>query len=104
MHRLCWLPISATFSSNRVPQNGSKHGGPVIGRYCLAHAGYGGSNNNMGIEVDWQDVKKLVPPSATMGTFTVALMQFMADLSQQHIIFLEPTNGLFPSKQEAARS
>ncbi len=26
-------------------------------RYCLAHAGYGGSNNNMGLEVDWRDVK-----------------------------------------------
>ncbi len=26
-------------------------------RYCLAHAGYGGSNNNMGVEVDWRDVK-----------------------------------------------
>ena len=36
------------------------------GRYCLAHAGYGGSNNNMGLEVDWRDVKKLVPPSATI--------------------------------------
>ena len=22
----------------------------VRGRYCLAHAGYGGSNNNMGVE------------------------------------------------------
>ena len=24
----------------------------VRGRYCLAHAGYGRSNNNMGVEVD----------------------------------------------------
>jgi hypothetical protein len=30
------------------------------GRYCLAHAGYGGSNIDMGIEVDWRDVKGLV--------------------------------------------
>jgi hypothetical protein len=29
------------------------------GRYCLAHAGYGGSNNNMGVEVDWRDAKGL---------------------------------------------
>jgi hypothetical protein len=25
-------------------------------RYSHAHAGYGGSNNNMGVEVDWRDV------------------------------------------------
>ena len=31
------------------------------GRYCLAHAGYGGSNSNMGVEVDWRDVAKLLP-------------------------------------------
>ena len=35
------------------------------GRYCLAHAGYGGSNSNMGVEVDWRDVKKLLPASVT---------------------------------------
>ncbi len=27
------------------------------GRYCPAHVDYGGSNNNMGVEVDWRDVK-----------------------------------------------
>ena len=57
------------------------------GRYCLAHAGYGGSNNNMGVEVDWRDVKKLVPPSATIGAFTGALMQFISDLSNEHVDF-----------------
>ena len=40
------------------------------GQYCLAHAGYGGSNSNMGVEVDWRDVKKLLPPSSTLGAFT----------------------------------
>ena len=39
-------------------------------RYCLAHAGYGGSNNNMGVEVDWRDTKGLVPSSATIGADT----------------------------------
>ena len=39
------------------------------GRYCLAHACYGGSNSNMGVEVDWRDVKKLLPASATLGAF-----------------------------------
>ena len=69
------------------------------GRYCLAHAGYGGSNSNMGVEVDWRDVKKLLPASATLGAFTGALMQFIADLGDEHVAFLAPTGGLFPSKQ-----
>ncbi len=47
------------------------------GRYFLAHAGYGGSNNNMGIEVDWRDVKGLVPGLAIIGTFTSALVKFV---------------------------
>ena len=45
----------------------------------------------MGVEVDWQDVKKLVPPSATIGTFTGALMQFITDLSKEHIV---PRNAI----------
>ena len=31
-------------------------------RWTLAHAGYAGSNNNMGQEVDWRDMKKEVRP------------------------------------------
>ena len=27
------------------------------GRYSLAHADYAGSNNNMGQEIDWRDLK-----------------------------------------------
>lgn len=27
------------------------------GRYCLAHCMHGGTNNNMGVEVDWRDIK-----------------------------------------------
>ena len=30
--------------------------------WTLAHAGYAGSNNNMGQEVDWRDMKKEVAP------------------------------------------
>ena len=53
----------------------------------------------MGVEVDWRDVKKLLPPSSTLSAFTGALMQFIADLSDEHFDFLEPTGGLFPSQQ-----
>ncbi len=52
----------------------------------------------MGVEVDWQDVKDLVPPSSTIGTFTGALMQFISDLSKETFDFLKPTEGRFPSK------
>ena len=30
-------------------------------------------------------------------------MQFIADLSQEHVDFLEPTDGLFPSQQELTK-
>ena len=52
----------------------------------------------MGVEADWQDVKDLVPPSLTIGTFTGARMQFISDLSKEHFDFLKPTEGRFPSK------
>jgi len=67
------------------------------GRYCLAHAGYGGSNNNMGVEVDWRDAKGLVPASSTIGAYTGALVKFIADIGTEHETFLKPTDGLFPS-------
>jgi len=67
------------------------------GRYCLAHAGYGGSNNNMGVEVDWRDAKGFVPSSATIGAYTGALVKFVADIGTEHQTFLKPTDGLFPS-------
>ena len=53
----------------------------------------------MGVEVDWRDVKKLLPASATLSAFTGALMQFITDLGDEHVDFLESTRGLFPSKQ-----
>ena len=39
------------------------------GRYCLCHSTHGGSNNNMGVEVDWRDFKKICSPSSNLGTF-----------------------------------
>ncbi len=66
------------------------------GRYCLAHAGYGGSHNNMGVEVDVRDVNWLVPSSATICAFTSALVKFVADIGTEHQTFLKPTDGLLP--------
>ena len=59
------------------------------GKYCLCDAGYAGSNNNMGMEVDWRDIKKLVPPSASLGTFLGALWEFVRQLATEHRAFLE---------------
>ncbi len=56
----------------------------------LAHAGHAGSNNNMGVnlKVDWRDMKRLVPPSATLATFTGALVKNIRDLCIEHCDFL----------------
>ncbi len=35
--------------------------------YCLAHAGYGSSNSNMGVEVEWRDIKKYLSDSYQGG-------------------------------------
>ena len=42
------------------------------GRWALAHAKYAGSNNNMGQEVDWRDLKQECPPSVTLAAPTLA--------------------------------
>ena len=47
----------------------------------------------MGAEVDWWDVKNQVSSLETIGTFTGALMQFISDLSKEHIVFLEPQHN-----------
>ena len=54
------------------------------GRYCLCHAMHGGTNNNMGIEVDWRDIKKLCPPSATLPTFLGSLAHFITEIGKEH--------------------
>jgi hypothetical protein len=54
------------------------------GRYCLCHATHGGSNNNMGVEVDWRDVKKNCAPTSNLGTFLGALFHFVKELGKEH--------------------
>ncbi len=58
------------------------------GKYCLCNAGYAGSNNNMGIEVDLHDIKKQVLPSASLSTFLGALWEFVKQLAIEHKAFL----------------
>jgi hypothetical protein len=41
--------------------------------YILAHAGCAESNNIMGVEVDWRDLKAFISQSATPAAFTRAL-------------------------------
>ena len=70
------------------------------GRYSLAHAGYTGSNNNMGIEVDWRDMKHECAPSVTLGTFTGSLVGLIEQLGREHRTFLAKTvANLFPARQ-----
>ncbi len=45
--------------------------------HTLVHAGYCGSNNNMGVEVDWYEVKRIAPSSCTVGQHTAALVKFI---------------------------
>ena len=67
------------------------------GRYCVCHAGYSGSNNNMGVEVDWRDIKKICPSRSKLGTFIGALIHFVRELGQEHANFLaeQGTPGSF---------
>ena len=69
------------------------------GRYCACHAGYCGSNNNMGVEVDWRDVKKICPSRANLGTFIGALVHFIKQLGEEHKEFLlsQGTPQRFPT-------
>jgi hypothetical protein len=72
----------------------------------LAHAGHEGSNNNMGVEVDWRDMKQLVPVSATLATFTGALIKNISDLGIEHADFLcrQGQPNLFPSVPKQLKS
>jgi hypothetical protein len=36
------------------------------GGMCLAHSWYAGCNNNMGVEVSWNNIKKLLPANCTL--------------------------------------
>ena len=54
------------------------------GRYCLCHSQHGGSNNNMGMEVNWRDMKRISPESLSIGTFIASLMHFITELGKEH--------------------
>ena len=56
----------------------------VRGRMCLAHSEYGGSNNTMGVEGDWREVKKIGSPSSNLGTFLRALFHHITELGKEH--------------------
>jgi hypothetical protein len=42
----------------------------------------------MGVEVDWRDMKRLVPQKATLATFTGALVKNIRKLCIEHCDFL----------------
>ena len=70
------------------------------GRWSLAHAGYTWSNNNMGQEVDWRDLKQECPPSVTLGTHIGALVGLIEQLGDEHRVYLAKTvANLFPYAQ-----
>ncbi len=53
---------------------------------CLAHSRYAGWNNNMGIEVSWRDIKKLLPPNSSLGQFLCALCHYIKTaLGEEHM-------------------
>ena len=97
--------LLVTYTSNVLKQshaaNGyERHWIGEHGQYCLAHVKYVGSNNNMGIEVDWRDMKGECLPSANLGTFTGSLVCLIEHLWQEHQAFIaKHVANLFPGKQ-----
>ncbi len=69
----------------------------------MAHAKYyydTGSNNNMGTEVDWRDMKGECLPSSTLSTLTGTVFGFIGQIGAEHRLLLsnhEP--DLFQSRQ-----
>ena len=62
------------------------------------------ATNNMGIEVDWRDMKQECPQSTTRGTFTGSLVGLIEQLGQEHRVFLakdvaKDVANLFPANQ-----
>ncbi len=58
------------------------------GRMCLAHSRYDGSNNNMGVEVSWRDIKKLLPANCTfkLSQFLGVLCHYIRTyLGEEHM-------------------
>jgi hypothetical protein len=54
------------------------------GRYCLCHSTHGGTNNNMGVEVDWRNFKKICPESSTLATLIGRECHFVEKLGMEH--------------------
>ena len=61
--QLLVICIRANLEQPRASEWYEGHWTSDYGRYCLSHARYAWSNNNMGIEVDWRDINRLCPPS-----------------------------------------
>ena len=77
------------------------HWTSTYGRYSLAHDGYTGSNNNMGTEVDWRDMKAECRPSSTLGTFIGTLVSLIGQLGTEHRTLLSiesPSTNLIFSR------
>ena len=56
------------------------------GRMCLSHAGYAGSNNNMGVEVSWRLIKEICSYLVSLATFIGALCKFICtQLGEEHM-------------------
>ncbi len=71
----------------------------AFGRYSLAHARYTWSNNNMGTEVDWRDMKGECPPSTTLGTFTGTLVSLIGLIgTEPRVLLSKHEPNLFPSR------
>jgi hypothetical protein len=88
----------ATLAQTMLVDHLRKHYGDMIanwcktfwsearGRMCLDHSRYAGCNNNMGIEVSWRDIKKLLPPNCSLGQFLGALYHYIKTaLGEEHI-------------------
>ena len=49
----------------------------------------------MGVEVDWRDIKKLCPPSATLSTFLGHLLHFIQNIGAEQFLNDQGTPGAF---------
>ena len=55
------------------------------GRMCLAHSGYAGCNNNMGVEVSWRNIKGICDARSALRQFLAWLCHYiMTALGDEH--------------------
>ena len=50
----------------------------------VGHSTHGEINNDMGVKVDWRDVKKIVPPSSNLEIFIGSLFHFIKEIGKEH--------------------